>query len=251
MFHLTPIPLRRGGLFSKSALCFSSSTPLKTLPLPQYFQALTDKDVSDCNQIVNAYEQYYNHKRFKDWGETPAFARDEAQPVFEEAAEVVWRIRHALDQRQKRESPDAGPTLRMLDGNAQMFLRSDEAKELWKSCAKTNKDAFTKKLVHETFKDARGYVEKLQPAEIDIFFGALQEHRYDPVVHARSVIQELTERHQEILLIRSQMKKDEKFIEADSEEDKLWKNSIGKLYEANALFSDVKVLMEGKSKGKK
>ena len=132
----------------------------------------------------------------------------------------------------------------MLDGNAQMFLRSEDAKKLWESTTATNRSKFTKRLVHETLKDARGYVEKLQSPEIDIFFGALEQHRYDPAVHAKSVIQELSERHGDIMLARSQLRNDEKFVEADSEEDKLWKKAIGKLYEANALFGDVKNLME-------
>ncbi len=55
-------------------------------------------------------------------------------------------------------------------------MLSEEAKTIW---TKQGSDAFMRRLVHETFKDARGYVEKISAEEIDSFVSAVSKHGFD------------------------------------------------------------------------
>lgn len=219
-----------------------------TLKLPFYFHALADGDIADVRRIFHAMSSgYYDHIRFKKFGGEPHYKRDALEPVLEEAAEAVFRIRHALDLRAKIAAGAGGeapaPVLRQLAGSSALYLHSEDAMRLWDKCGGGREGAnlkeFTREVVRSTLRDAMGYVEKLTAADIDLFVNALHLHRFDPCVHAQSVLRELSERHNELLVARAELSEAQRQIEEGTELDKKWRAVIGKLYEANSCLSEI------------
>ena len=191
------------------------------LQLPSYFHAMTDDDQREVQRIATALGAYFDHIRFRKGWEAPAFKPDEVRPCFDEAAETVWRIRHALDVRCKR--GDAGgaaaaaagastPVLRQLDGAAQLWLHTAEATGAFTRSEASNRDEFVRRLVHAMLRDARGYVEGLTEADVDIFFHALRQHRFDPAVHVQSILRELAARHGEVSVRRAELTAEDKLV---------------------------------------
>lgn len=82
-----------------------------------------------------------------------------------EAADAITFIREFLDLE------DPSMKMRMLDGNAQaLFNRYSTIKD---------EDIFVKDLVHETLKDAVGYVEGLNKERVDHYFLVVQRFRFE------------------------------------------------------------------------
>lgn len=232
------------------------------LRLPLYFHALDADELSDVHRVRDALDTgYFGHLRFKKGWAQPTMTKENLEPCFEEAAEAVHRIRHALDLRAKAASSSSGeepaPVLRQLAGACPLYMHTEAAAQLYASCFKqgdgsssssssagASKNAekeFTRQIVHHTLRDAMSYVEGLTAQDINLFFDALHAHRYDPCMHAQSVLRELSERHREMLAMRAELTDEAaRCIEEGTELDKKWRVVIQRLYEANAAMADVK-----------
>jgi len=143
---------------------------LPSLKVPRPFQKLSDFEKYDVKRILDAYNVYFDHIRFRRGWAEPKYHQYAIQSTFYEAAEIVLRVRNALDKRLRDTDPKAGPTLRQLCGTSQTFLHSDEGVAMFCSCRKK----FVEQLVHETLKDAMGYVEGVTHSEVDTFILAVR-----------------------------------------------------------------------------
>lgn len=126
--------------------------------------ALTDgpKVVPDlkvqAKGIAAAYSSFFDHISFRKGWKEPPFTLSEVGSAFESAARVVARVRvEVLDVR------DPGFKIRQVEGCARDWMHSPECATLLHDDPK----AFAEGLVHATFKDANGYVERLTHCEVD------------------------------------------------------------------------------------
>eukprot|EP00296_Roombia_truncata_P007548 JP445989.1.p1 GENE.JP445989.1~~JP445989.1.p1 ORF type:complete len:623 (-),score=66.96 JP445989.1:370-2238(-) len=114
------------------------------------------KNVRDAaTQVLDAYNDFFNHIKFrKGWAVAP-FKQSHVQPLLEEAAEYVAEIRAKLDA--------ANPEfkMRLVDGAAKEFLWSVDYDPLQLP------RKFVDELTHASFCDANGYVEGLTKERID------------------------------------------------------------------------------------
>jgi hypothetical protein len=197
------------------------------------FRKMGAHEFDQVDAVVRAYNGYYDHMRFrKGWSE-PTWAKDATADVFREAAECVVRIRQFLD------SQSDEPKLRVLDGNAQAWLHGDDAK------AAADFRTLLVPLVHESFKDARGYREGLSQGQVDTFLARLSDHRFNPRTHVEHALLEaagLTAGCAMANLGGSGGADAPRFVVDGSEEDLAWRAAIGKMYEALDALEAVKRL---------
>jgi hypothetical protein len=108
--------------------------------------------------IVSSYECFFDHISFrKGWRKVP-FTLCEVHDDFVAAAQIVARARlEILNVR------NPGLKIRQVEGSARDWLHTPESAQL----LRTNKCLFQERLVHETFKDAHGYVEGLDEHQVD------------------------------------------------------------------------------------
>jgi hypothetical protein len=254
----------------------ATTTPVKNfnvLPLPRYFRALTESEQSDIDRLASAYgEGYFGHIRFrKGWAE-PQFKREEVDGAFTEAAQIVQRIRLALDERNK--ASGGATVLRQLDGEAQVYLHKPEAATDFRqkigsaatasssgvessgsgsspsasTAVEIAHERFIRALVHATLRDAKGYVEGLTKRDVEIFIDAVTRHRFDPSTHFAHVLQQIAQLHEEVEAARAAKNAARAasgagaagaYVEEGSEAEKAWRAVIGKMYEATTLMQEV------------
>lgn len=116
--------------------------------------------------IVSSYECFFDHISFrKGWRKVP-FTLCEVHDDFVAAAQVVARARlEILNVR------NTGLKIRQVEGSARDWLHTSESAQL----LRTDKCLFQERLVHETFKDAHGYVEGLDEHQVDSIIVAYKE----------------------------------------------------------------------------
>jgi len=108
------------------------------------------------NKLIESYNSFWENIRFKKGWEKPTFYPEDVKEQLENAAEIVVRIRSALDKKR------APPTVRVIDGSAKEFLWS-----ISNHPDATDYDSFIKGLVHANFMDTAGYVENLSEDYVD------------------------------------------------------------------------------------
>jgi hypothetical protein len=116
--------------------------------------------------IVSSYECFFGHISFrKGWRKVP-FTRCEVHDDFVAAAQIVARARlEILNVR------NPGLKIRQVEGSARDWLHTSESAQL----LRTDKCLFQQRLVHETFKDAHGYVEGLDEHQVDSIIATYNE----------------------------------------------------------------------------
>ena len=92
---------------------------------------LNSKQIHDKIAVKNAYSDFWNHIKFKKGWETPRIKLHEVSGLLDEAAEIVVRIRSALD------SSNSLFKVRMIDGSARELL--------WDKCLEREDDALENK----------------------------------------------------------------------------------------------------------
>jgi hypothetical protein len=117
---------------------------------------LTSDQVAGAYRVFEGYLGFWEHIKFKKGWAVPPFTRDQVEDVLREAAGIVVRIQTVLDQR------NPGIKIRMLGGQAREYMHSF-------TDVPHDKEEFLRNIVHETFKDANGYIES-NAHEIDAFF---------------------------------------------------------------------------------
>ena len=116
------------------------------------------KQIEDTKNLVSAYCSFFEHISLRKGWKTVPFTQEGLKPLFLRIAKIVVAIRTDLDQ----VSP--GFKMRMVDGSAREYMwtvTSDPAADDKQS------SEFIRAMVHETFKDASGYVEGLTKAYVD------------------------------------------------------------------------------------
>lgn len=184
---------------------------------------------SAIERVEGAYLGYFDHIRFRNKWAEPQFSKMSVRPMFQEAAEYVIRIRQYLDVH------NSEAKLRMVDGNAQQFLHSEEAGMLLK-----RPNEFVRQLVHASFKEAVGsYVEGLTSAVIDSFLSELVEHRFNPRQHLLHIVLTAEDVLKKFTMVNDLQQassnapvpaylRDNTFYVTNQDEDNKWRDVIGK-----------------------
>ena len=134
---------------------FPTLLPLLSRWCPQRWTSqLSNADELKIDKLVDAYKGYWEHIRFRKGWAVPAFSFEDVEIPMGIAAEYVVRIRNELDKK------NPGMKMRLVDGNAQTYLQNVTKSE-------TQKETFIRDLVHESLKDASGYVENLTKESVD------------------------------------------------------------------------------------
>jgi len=136
----------------------------------------------DIAKVKRAYMMFFDHIKYRKQWETPPFTAEQVEELFDEGARMVVRIRLLLDE----QSTEA--KLRQVDGNAQVFLHSNDAPSLLRQAPRE----FLVRLVHSTFQDARGYVEGLDKAVVSDLIAEMMAYQYNPRCHAWHLASALT-----------------------------------------------------------
>ena len=122
---------------------------------------LTSADEQQIDKIIDAYQAFWDHIRFRKGWAKPAFTYEDVEIPMGIAAEYVVRIRRELDKR------NPGMKMRMVDGNAQTYLQNASKSD-------TEKETFVRDLVHASLKDATGYVENLTKETVDLMLSKME-----------------------------------------------------------------------------
>ena len=175
------VPEPSGTAVSSPATTTAASTPAAAHPPVALCRHLSSKELDDVSRLHSQYLTYFDHIRFrKGWAE-PAFQTEDVTELFREAADYTVRIRKLLDER------TVEAKLRSLDGQAQLWLHAGKGVP----SPLADPGRFVRELVHNTFQDARGYVEGLKRTDIEKLLDDLAEHRYNPSWHLAHLLTEV------------------------------------------------------------
>jgi len=105
--------------------------------------------------LYDAYQEHWNHIKFRKGWSAPKFSAREVDPQLIEAAETASVLQCLLDDTTE------GTKLRQRGGNASTFLDTVEYDP------KSEPTRFVRDLVHQTLSDAGGYVEGLNAETVD------------------------------------------------------------------------------------
>jgi hypothetical protein len=264
-FAITPPALTATATTAATPTAGSVSSSSHVLPLPPYFRAMSDAEQDAIDRLAQAYsDNYFGHIRFrKGWAE-PQFKKADVEHAFAEAAQIVQRVRIALDVR-----ASGAPRLRQLDGEAQTYLHQPEAAADFTApfaMSSSSLDStvgggssggveiahykFIRAVVHATLKDAKGYVEGLTATDVDVFIDAVTRHRFDPATHLRHTLAQMTEMVQAVEALRAERMAGKQnvaaFVESGSEAERAWRGAVGKMYEAISAMAEVSRVEGGK-----
>jgi hypothetical protein len=128
---------------------------------------LSSEDKKKVIEVKEAYNSFWDHIKFKRGWAKPLFSKEEVDDLLTEAAEIVVKIRNQLD----KENPCF--KLRMLEGNVREYLWTQMRHP------KKNPRKFIRDIVHATFQDANGYVEKLTAEKIDEYIEKFEKVKLD------------------------------------------------------------------------
>lgn len=178
----------------------SSAASSLLLPLPEFIYRRKTKEIqNEAEKIYNAYQEYYNHIKFRNGWEKPALPKDDplTSELLREAADICARIRARLDE----ENPTT--KLRQADGSAQAFFNSPDAAKMFeavKAESESNKNQpasqlqrreFVKNVVLNTFKDAMGFVEGLTKTKLERYFYDISDFGFNPSAHVQHLLLEM------------------------------------------------------------
>jgi hypothetical protein len=141
---------------------------------------LSEAERENIRRVHAAYHNYFTHISFRNGWSKPSFTKEEVDELFQDAANIVVRVRSHLD----RQAGD-NMKLRLLDGEAQKFLHSKDARALLEK----NPREFVVALVDSTFRDAVGYVENLSRKDIVDFCYEISAYQFNPRTHLLHVIE--------------------------------------------------------------
>eukprot|EP00756_Hemistasia_phaeocysticola_P029080 Hpha_TRINITY_DN16209_c1_g13::TRINITY_DN16209_c1_g13_i1::g.13943::m.13943 len=105
--------------------------------------------------LYDAYQEHWNHIKFRKGWSTPKFTATEVNSQLIEAAETTAVLQCLLDD------ASGGTKLRQRGGNATAFLDTVDYSPQEES------PRFVRDLVHQTLRDAAGYVEGLNMETVD------------------------------------------------------------------------------------
>lgn len=129
---------------------------------------LTAEEQKETRAVKAAYASFWENLKFKKGWDTPLFFQSEIDDMLDQAAEIVARIRVYLD------ATHPGFKMRMAEGNAHEFFWSQLEHP------RVRPEAFVRELVHQTLKDANGYVEGLSKSEVDKYVDSvLAYHQHE------------------------------------------------------------------------
>jgi HSP20 family protein len=130
---------------------------------PSDFRKLRSSQLRDKLHIKKDYHDFLNNIAFRKGWSAPKFSHKDVDVLFDQAGEIVVRIRSEIDRLNPRWK------LRLTIGGAKEYL--------WAIDEIGSPSNFVRGLVHATFKDEKGYVECLDARIIDKFVDWVFEHQ--------------------------------------------------------------------------